>query len=349
MGNSNGNLIDLWNLVYENPSVQGGCIWDWVDQGLLTKSAAGEEYFGYGGDFEPDGVYHDGNFCANGLVSADRTPHPALWEVKKMYQYVRIKPVDIKNLTFAIKNYHDFTNLRDYQVSWDITANGENFMTGRLPVLDLEPQGEQVIKISDVSITPESNVEYHISFTTTSRNATELVDAGHVVAVEQFKLPFYAFAKCEQVAGSRLTVERTAEYISISGKDFRVGFDIGKGVLSSYSFSGKELIKSGPEINFWRAPTDNDFGNEMPQRCKVWKQAGKNRTVTFFNVQQISAHEISVTFVYDLKEIESSCSTTYRVKGNGDLVIQNEFEPGTLSLPALPRFGMNMSLFEQYE
>jgi beta-galactosidase len=349
MGNSSGNLIDLWNLVYENPSVQGGCIWDWVDQGLMMKSDTGEEYSVYGGDFDPDGVHHDGNFCATGLVSADRTPHPGLWEVKKIYQYVRIKPVDIKNLTFSIKNYYDFTNLKDFQITWDITANGEKYKTGLLPIMNIEPQGEKEIKIEDISITPEPNVEYHISFTTISKRATELVDAGHIVAIDQFKLPFYSFSDEEKLVGSDLEIEQTEGQLSISGKEFKVGFNKDTGILSSLLFKGKEIVKSGLEINFWRAPIDNDFGNGMQVRCKDWKSASKNRKVTFIEVQQISPQEVRVTIAFDLKDVESSCVTTYDVKGNGNIVIKNDFEPGPQSLPALPRFGMNMSLFNQYD
>jgi beta-galactosidase len=348
MGNSTGNLVDLWNFVYENRNVQGGCIWDWVDQGILINSPEGDTYYGYGGDFEPNGVQNDGNFCANGLVSADRTPHPGLWEVKKIYQYIHIKPVDIKNLTFKIKNYYDFTNLNQFQISWEICANGDPYLQGQIPVFDLDPYGEHLIKINGENITPEPGVEYHLNFTATSLNKTELVDAGHVVAVDQFKLPILSLKNNEEGNLPKLTILQKDENLSVSGNEFEVSFDIGSGSLTAYSYKGKNLIKGGPEINFWRAPTDNDFGNGMQVRCKIWKDAGKNKKLVFFNVDQMSAGEVCVTFVYDLREIESSYKTTYVLKGNGDIIVQNEFEPGTMSLPALPRFGMNMSLSEQY-
>jgi beta-galactosidase len=145
MGNSNGNLIDLWNFIHKNRNVQGGCIWDWVDQSLLMKSASGEEYYGYGGDFEPEGVHNAGNFCANGLVSSDRTPHPALWEVKKIYQNVRIEPVDLERLTLQVKNDFYFTNLSYYKISWEIIANGSRIYSGVLPEINLEPQQKTII------------------------------------------------------------------------------------------------------------------------------------------------------------------------------------------------------------
>jgi len=269
--------------------------------------------------------------------------------VKKVYQYVRIKEVDIKNLSFSVKNYYDFTNLNNFQISWEVTANGESYLKGQIPIFDLHPYDEQVITIREVNIKSEPGIEYYINFTTSTLNDAALVDAGHVVAIDQFNLPSLNKNEKELSNSPKLEVDQKDQSVSISGKEFEVEFDLTRGNLSKYLYQGTELIKTGPEINFWRAPTDNDFGNGMQIRCKIWKDAVNNIKITSSEIDKLSSGQVSVIFDYEFPEIESTLRTIYTVNGNGDIQVQNEFEPGKKELPALPRFGMNMSLFEQYE
>ena len=147
MGNSNGNLVDLWDFVYKHPNVQGGFIWDWVDQGILQKTNDGEEYWAYGGDFEPEGVQHDRNFCINGLVNPDRSIHPGIWEVKKVYQYVWFKAIDLKEAKFEIENRHDFTNLDELDILYEILENGKVVETNKFVDLSAKPYEKVVVEI----------------------------------------------------------------------------------------------------------------------------------------------------------------------------------------------------------
>ncbi len=345
MGNSTGNFQDLWDYVESHPKHQGGFIWDWVDQGFYKTNSKGLKYFGYGGDFEPKGTYTDLNFCANGLVWPDRTIHPGIWEVKKVYQYIKIRPLNLENYRFEVKNMYDFTNLNEYKIRWEVMANGKSVQKGELPVLNVAPRNSAIVRLDEIKIVPQPETEYFIQFYAESVKATELVPAGHIVATEQYKLPLFASALVvEQKASPKITVKTTPDNYVITGTGFTVNLSRKAGNLSGYNVKGSEMIKEGLQVNFWRAPTDNDFGYNMQNRFKVWKDAGKNRVVTSDSLVKISDSEIRVVFNFNLPDVESSYRSEYVVNGKGEVVVNNAFTPGTKEIPELPRVGMFLGL-----
>ncbi len=350
MGNSTGNFQDLWDFVESHPKHQGGFIWDWVDQGFIKTNEKGLKYFGYGGDFEPKGTFTDLNFCANGLVSPDRAPHPGIWEVKKAYQYIKVRPVNLENYRFEIKNMFDFASLKDYKIKWEVLANGVSIQNGELPIMDIAPRKSAIVRLDEIKIIPEPAVEYFINFYAESLKATELVPAGHIVATEQYKLPLFTSNMVDnRKMPKKVDVNTTSDNYIVSADGFKVSFSRKAGNLSGYNYKGTELIKEGLQVNFWRAPTDNDFGNNMPYRMKVWKDAGKNRTVTSDSILKVSESEIHIIFNFNLPDIDSKYRSEYVVTGNGEVIVNNSFVPGKDSLPELPRFGMYIGMPAEYE
>jgi beta-galactosidase len=295
MGNSNGNLVDYWDAIYSHRQLQGGFIWDWVDQGLLQEvpGRPGESYFAYGGDLEPPGVYHDDNFCMNGLVSADRTPHPGLSEVKKVYQYVRSSPVDLAKGEVEVRNIYDFVGLDSLAGSWQVTADGREIADGELPALAIGPAESKRLTIPYPAIEAKAGVEYWLNLSFRLSEDTLWAKAGHEVAWEQFRLPFgVPTAKADSAPMAALSIEENTDQVTIAGADFTVRFDRQSGMLASFRYRDTELIRTGPRPHFWRAPTDNDRGNGMPERCAPWKAASANWEIVDSSVERRGAGEV---------------------------------------------------------
>ena len=347
MGNSTGNFQDLWDFVESNPQHQGGFIWDWVDQGFPKTNAKGRQFWAYGGDFEPAGVYNDLNFCTNGLVWPDRSVHPGIWEVKKVYQYIKVRPVNLETYRFEIKNMFDFTSLKNYKIRWEIQGNGNTVQKGELPVLDIAPRESKIVRLDEIKFDPKPGVEYFINFYAETLTAGELVPLGHVVASEQYKLPVSVLEEAVKPNISKLTLKSLPDKYIITGNDFSISFDRKAGNLSSYLFKNEELVKEGLQINFWRAPIDNDYGNNMQKRLKTWKLAGKNKVITSDSITKKDS-EIRIVFNFSLTDVSSTYRSEYVVYSNGEVVVNNLFIPGQKELPELPRFGMYLTLPAEY-
>ncbi len=347
MGNSNGNLVDYWDAIYNHRQLQGGFVWDWVDQGLLKEvpGRPGETFYGYGGDFEPEGVYHDDNFLMNGLVSADRTPHPGLYEVKKVYQYIRTTAVDLEAGRIEIENLYDFQSLDFVTAYWTLMADGDVLAKGTLPQLETAPAQKGTVTIPLPPITPEPGVEYWLNLSFRLTDAAPWAEAGHEVAWEQFELPIEApMPEPDVTAMPELALKEAEQAITVSGDELRVQINKTTGMMESYQFGGVELIQHGPRPNFWRAPTDNDRGHDLPERAAAWREASRNWVVTGTTVDRIGPSEIRVRIQGSLPDVESTNEVTYTLYGDGEVRIDNSFQPGNADLSELPRFGMQMSV-----
>ena len=266
MGNSVGNLQDYWDVIYANDQLQGGFIWDWVDQGLRETNANGESYFAYGGDYGPPGTPSADNFCINGLVSPDRVPHPSLWEVKKVYQPVRFAAEDLATGRIRIENRHDFLNLAELEFSWAVRADDAIVVKAEGLQVDVDPHATREMTLELPEIEPAPGVEYFLEVSFRD-------DVHHEVAWEQFELPIAAPKSAVDIRRvSKMTPRVTDAELRIEGDRFVITFDRVRGTLASIAYEGVELLRSGPEPNFWRAPTDNDYGNEMPARLGAWRR-----------------------------------------------------------------------------
>ncbi len=262
MGNSTGNFREYWDLFYGNPQLQGGLIWDWVDQGIRTRIPpagtrqdrpertilSGPEfqlgfrrvdkagtYLAYGGDFGPLDVPSDFNFCMNGLVSADREPHPGLLVVKRNYQYVHVKPADLAAGRVKVTNWHDFTALDDVLAGrWAVQADGKTVAVGNIPPLKLGPRETAEVTLPLPAITPQPGVEYFLDVSWTLKaNAPWGGRAGDEMAFDQFKLPAERPASpAGAVPGAKLVLADGADTVTVSGRAFTVQFDKASGTMT---------------------------------------------------------------------------------------------------------------------
>ncbi len=284
MGNSTGSLLDQWKAIYKYPNLQGGFIWDWVDQGFLEKDEEGRPYFAYGGDYGVNAP-SDGNFLCNGIVSPDRTPHPAMAEVKYVYQDVAITAKDLANGSFEVFNRYYFKNLKDYMITYEITANGKVVRQGKVS-LDIAPQTSKELHVDVAGLKPQKGTEYFVNFRVVTVHPEGLIQEGHEIAGEQFRLPIEPIKADLKTTGPALSASENGDELIASSSKVNFVFNRKTGIVSSYKVGSTEYFNDGFGLqpNFWRAPTDNDYGNGQPKREQVWKQGSKD-----FNVSDATA------------------------------------------------------------
>lgn len=343
MGNSVGNLQEYWTLIESEPQLQGGFIWDWVDQALYKKTSDGRSFFAYGGDFGD--VFNDGNFSCNGLIQPDRTPNPHLHEVKKVYQNITVVPVDARAGKFKVKNKQYFANINIYNTLWELNADGKTIQKGQLGPLDVLPGDDFEITVPFQKPTLQKDAEYMLSIQFLLPEDEIWAEKGHIVAWEQFFIPFNSTPtpNIDPAELPILTLKETRDVYEVQGAGFVVKIGKKSGVLEAYKANGINLLDSPLVPNFWRAPTDNDNGNRMPWRQSAWRMAGPQS-----KIEKVEAHVIASSHVKIISEFlvpagKSHQTIEYVVYGNGDIVVYNRFEAG-MELPDLPRFGMQMSI-----
>ena len=340
MGNSTGNFMDLWDAIYRYPNLQGGFIWDWIDQGILVKDETGTPFWAYGGDFGENSP-SDGNFLCNGVVGPDREPHPGLTEIKKAYQYVWFQPVDLRKGIIRVENRYDFTNLNQYTIEYTIQANTETVQSRTLPSQHLAPGTNKQLTIPLRNVKNKPGTEYFLNLYVKSKQANLSVPAGYIVASEQFRLPDYTPAPVFRPTPEKtLTMEENGPDIHISGSNIDFVFNKQKGYVTSYRTNGVQYIAEdfGFQPNFWRGPTDNDYGNGMPNRQQGWKQASKNFKIAGIRTST-SVTNTNLTITYRLQETNSKYHVSYTLYPSGMIHVACHLETQP-DAPELPRIGV---------
>lgn len=341
MGNSVGNLADYWKAIDSHPSLQGGFIWDWVDQSLAFKDEQGRRYWAYGHDYHPD-LPTDGNFLNNGLVDPDRVPHPHLQEVKKVYQPLTFRLVDTADASFEVINRYDFLGLDHLRFQWQLQQNGHVAHSGPITVPAVKPGESATFKLDLPNIEAKEGDEFHLKLVASLLDPDPILETGHVIAWDQFLWKFKP-AIPTPPNGGKVTMEESATTITISGGHFKLLFSKTSGQIERYVYRGHEMLLAGPRPNFWRPPTDNDLGNGMPKWAAAWKEAGPGRVLIDMD-HSTDRGMIQVTTVFSLPSVKSQLQLSYQVEGSGAITIDTAFTPGTLDLPKIPRFGMQMTL-----
>lgn len=358
MGNSVGNLADTWAIIRRHRELQGGFIWDWVDQSTYKTDERGT-YLAYGGDFNSPGANHNGNFLVNGLVSSEREPHPHAWEVKKVYQPIAFEEVDLWSGQILVRNRHDFIGLEGFEIFWQVTADGTVMADGGpLPKIDPVPGSGEVLRLPLPTIEAEPGVEYLLQVEARTTEATPLLPAGHVVAWEQLKLPVGTLPEVEPAAlpGTLATYDGDGLFVVAGeqpGQSFRMVFDKAAGALKSWTFNDEVLLERGPQIDFWRPPTDNDFGADTQLVSAIWRrvsQDSEQRLLARFTARTNAAGAVEIEVEKDLPAVQASILTRYTVFAPaGTLLVENELFPRNDDVPELPRFGMTLHLPKAFE
>jgi beta-galactosidase len=354
MGNSNGNFKEYWDIIRASDNMQGGSIWDWVDQGIRTKTADGREYFGYGGDFGSHDRYTDYNFVCNGLVDADRNPHPGIYEVKKVYQNILFENDDWESGKIKVKNEFSFTNLNEFDFRWELLNNGEKMYGGTFTIeanagetkgidLYLPIDIQQMLKLN-------AGAEILLNVYVYQRKADPSVSAGFEVAREQFGSEKNGYFDKIQTTKGDLKIDKNADRIKFSSGDVSGEIDLKSGNINRLAYKNGNIVGGFfPEPYFWRAPTDNDFGNDFVNYGRVWASAQTRRKVKNITVGDKNTEGSLVTVVYRIPDVRADYTLKYLIRNDGSIQINATLElPEDSEAPELPRMGMRFGLPSDY-
>jgi len=348
MGNSLGNLQDYWNTIYRHDQLQGGFVWDWVNQSLAKYTEEGQRYMAYGGDFGPKDVPSDANFCINGVVTSDREPQPEAQELKKVYQPIYFKKMNMHKGIIKITNHHDFTNTAKYNFQWEITANGETIKGKDIEDVKIDAGQSKIQKLEIPEIQPIQNTEYFLTIFAKYKQGTKLINKGDTLAYEQFKLPIYEKVPTNYPTDKSLERAERDSIIEIAGENFSIKFNRNTGWLHSYNINNSRVLKAPLKPNFWRAPTDNDYGNNMPKRCKIWKNLEESFKVTNWNIIQSSSGHVNIAVQFDIDDINTEAKISYDIYSDGTVKIDSRFNLFKQDLPEIPRIGFTTRLKQKY-
>lgn len=350
MGNSVGNLQDYWDLIYKYDNLQGGFIWDWVDQTFEIKDEKGKDIWAYGGDMGFVGVVNDSNFCSNGLVAADRSLHPHIWEVKRVYQYLHFEEIPFTKDRIRITNRHDFIRTDAYTFHWMIKSDGQILYEGDLNVPAIDPHQSVDVALSLPAITPEAGTEYFLHITARTKEEAPLVPKGHIAAATQWQLPVITPAMAPTAINGNVRMDETADLLTLSGNQTSITFSKTNGEITGLQVNGKEYLLEGLRPNFWRPMTDNDVANKTGSRCATWKTAADNLVLSEWQIQGKSGDkEIRLITRFDMPEQDSTCELNYIFYADGTLQVDYTFTPGKKDLPEIPRLGMYMVMKSEYD
>lgn len=353
MGNSEGGFKEYWDLIRKYPKYQGGYIWDFVDQGLRDKSpVTGKEIFTYGGDY---GRYpgSDYNFNCNGIIAPNRRLNPHAYEIQYVLQNVWIKDFDAENGSFNVYNENFFKNIDDLNLTATLFANGVKLTTVAIPdTKGIAPQATKLVKSEALKSAIEKAEAEHateeitINFAFASDGSQPLVDKGQVMARQQIVLNGYEFDKVDAPAntGSKIEVEETNSYVKVSAE--RMSVTIGKktGMIDYLDVDGEPMLKFRESMTpeFWRAPTDNDYGASLQKKMRVWKNPQMN--LKSFDKSE-SKDSVVLTANFEMPEVKAELMLRYRINAAGEVAVTEKMTTDKEAKVAdLFRYGMQLQM-----
>jgi len=348
MGNSIGGFKEYWDLIRKYPTLQGGFIWDFVDQSIRWTNDKGRQIWAYGGDFNRTDA-SDGNFCDNGLISPDRVPNPHLYEVGYYYQniWTTLKQVTGNQVEVSVYNENFFRNLDAYRMHWELVRNGEVERTGVVEHLQAEAQQNTSVSLP-VGQIPADGAEYLLNVRYVQANREGLVPAGHVVAKQQLALTAFQSQALPTVSAQNLQVSQNYRNLIVKGSDFTLEFARRNGFLEVYQVRGLDFLADEAQLrpNFWRAPTDNDYGASLQRKYAAWRHPElqlKNLDYTQSDTAVI------VKASYEMPGIGAKLMLTYQILAGGKVTVTQRMEAGEQAQSPMFRFGMNLPMPKQFE
>jgi beta-galactosidase len=340
MGNSVGNLQDYWDIINRYPVLQGGFIWDWVDQSLEYKDDEGQAYLAYGHDYHPD-LPTDGNFLNNGLVDPYRNPHPHLHEVKKVYQSARFF-WDSLNQRALVHNRNVFTALDQMSLHWTLLENGEIIEQNTFDSIHVEPRLYEEFPIPLIPFSEDK--EYILLLQLIAEETRGLIPGGHEMAFEQFELQKFIPPEIVAEESSSLSILEEGDRIQIQNESTQLIIHASTGEIQTWNYQGQPITDQAVRPNFWRPPTDNDLGNGMPQWAALWKRATEGASPSLEAPPVLVGGQVSFALDYRFPDQMASLNVAYTLSQDGALAIEYRFTPLKDSLPNIPRLGMFLKL-----
>ena len=354
MGNSQGGFKEYWDLIRKYPNYQGGFIWDFVDQSCRWTGKDGKTIYAYGGDFNRFDA-SDNNFCDNGLISPDRVPNPHMYEVGYYYQNIWTTAADLQNGEVKVYNENFFRDLSAYALEYEVVANGKVVRSGRVDQLAVAPQQTASVKL-DLGSRCASK-EWLLNVRYVQKNREGLLPAGHVVAQDQLRLNDYTAPSMELANVSPVNVapvvpvvaDNDRTYLIVKGEDFDIEFNKQNGFLSHYEVAGTNFLKEEAQLtpNFWRAPTDNDYGAGLQRRYAAWKQPQ-------FKLESLT-HEtdgglVTVKAAYTAKDLPGQFTLTYVINNAGEVKVTQQLAADKeAKVSPMFRFGMQLPMPKSFE
>ncbi|MDD4848434.1 MAG: glycoside hydrolase family 2 TIM barrel-domain containing protein [Bacteroidales bacterium] len=355
MGNSVGALKDYWDTIYHYPQLQGGCIWDWVDQGMLTKDKNGKPFYAYGGDFGDPNRPNDKNFCCNGLVAPNRTPNPHLEEVKKVYQPMKISAENLKEGKFKIINRFDFTDLKDFQLQYKIFSTDRTWATG-IVEMELAAGKSRVFEVAIPKISALApGDELWIRFELTRPDETREWMKNNVLAWEEIQLPAKNLEKTILNIDElqNFSLQQNADELIISNKDFELTFDVKKGKIITLKSQNQVVLEDGPVLNFWRSPTDNDEVDRYGENA--WRSIGLDSlTINVIDLKINNVDNKKMELFLQLHLLNKADKVlfnvfqTYSIFATGDIFIDNDIRPSNW-VTVMAKVGMQMKVNQNFK
>lgn len=357
MGNSEGGFKEYWDLVRKYPKYQGGFIWDFVDQGLRVKNAQGKNIYAYGGDF---GRYptSDHNFNNNGLISPDRNPNPHANEVRYYYQDIWATAKDLKKGEIEVYNEYFFRPLDNVELHWTLEEGGKVIADGRNS-LDIPAQQRQTVKLEGYSLPQEMKDEVVLNLDFVLKTSEPMLEAGYAVAREQFVVNAYEFPMLEQIMADgtlengdrKVEKEEMLACVILTAGNTSVTFNRSTGWIDFLDVDGQPMLEKGYSItpDFWRAPTDNDYGAGVQMKLKAWRQP--ETRLKSFDVKELdSGAAQQVTAVYEMPSVEAGLTMTYTLTSAGELVVNESMKVNADAKhkPELMRYGMQIVMPDEY-
>ncbi len=355
MGNSMGGFKEYWDLIRKYPSLQGGFIWDFVDQGIRMKDENGIEYFAYGGDFN-DYDASDNNFCINGVVGPDRLPNPHADEVRYFYQNVWTTPADIKSGKVNVYNENFFRDLSDLTLNWTLLHDGKPVRTGIISDLNVAPGETAQITIPYGEISDKGEWLLNVAYILNETDG--LLPAGYAVAREQLPVSMQetspslasttVVAKNTQLPDPRV-INNHVNFLKVKGQDFLIEFNKYTGFMTKYEVDGMQLLAQGGQLtpNFWRAPTDNDFGAGLQRRYEAWRKPEMKLTSLDYTEKDGT---VIVEAKYEMPGVSGKLGLSYAITASGEVIVMEGFEATEgAKVSDMFRFGMQMQMPEQFD
>ena len=351
MGNSGGGFMEYMDLTREYPINQGGFIWDFVDQGLRSSGKNGEMIYAYGGDYNPYDAT-DNNFCDNGLINPDREPHPHMAEVKHQYQNIWVAPVDLSKGQIKVFNENIFTDLSNYLLKWTLLENGEAVESGVVDNLDVKPGESETLSLPYT--VPGGNDELLLNVEFFTKKENQLVKAGSMMASNQLALRNYDFSNSNFNGKSNLTaanvIDTNSQRLIVKNSGFKIEFNRKDGFICDYEVKGLSMLEKDAQItpNFWRAPTDNEYGNGFVKKSKAWRNPQ-------LQLQDLKWSEsdgiVKVEAAYRLPDLGADYNMSYQINSEGQIALEATLVPGKdgKELPEMNRFGITVPMPESMD
>lgn len=359
MGNGPGGISEHWDIIYDSPRFAGAWVWEWLDHGIRTKAADGSEFYAYGGDFgdQPN----DGNFVADGLLFPDRTPSPALAELKKVIEPVKTEAVDLASGKVKLTNRFDFETLDALATTWTIAADGVTIDSGALKLPTIAPRKSETIALPiRKPKTLAAGALYTLTISYTLASATTWAAAGHEVTFAQFTLPWQAPAAPKPSVAKlpKLKIDRNGSKTVVTGADFDLTFDTTRATLTTWRVGNTPIVLSGPKLTFWRPTTDNDRGGWSPERITAehWRKAGLHWLQHRTDGATVEPTDDGVRVSFDVRiapPVHNGrgflCKYVYAIAGDGSVRLDVEGTPQGEQPNTLPRVGLELTVPKTFD